>query len=115
MAWPPCCCRLVAEVAATAMIIPLILRSLPPIPRAGRFAQPGAAIDNDVNDPNAAYKTNDSLADAQSIPNPVTLGGYVNQPGSGPDGRSRAAGDVTDYLSGQFAGRPADQLADRRR
>jgi serine protease len=57
----------------------------------------GAAIDNDVNDPNAAYKTNDSLADAQSIPNPVTLGGYVNQPGSGPDGRSRAAGDVTDY------------------
>lgn len=56
----------------------------------------GAAIDNDVNDPGALYQANDTIAAAQSIPNPVTLGGYVNQPGSGPAGRSRVSGDTLD-------------------
>ncbi|MFZ1829755.1 MAG: peptidase S8 and S53, subtilisin, kexin, sedolisin, partial [Candidatus Competibacteraceae bacterium] len=56
----------------------------------------GAAIDNDVNDPVAFYQPNNTVTDAQPIPNPVTLGGYVNQPGSGPAGRSRVAGDVVD-------------------
>ncbi len=56
----------------------------------------GAAIDNDVNDPNALYQSNNTIADAQPIPNPVTLGGYANQPGSGPAGRSRNSGDTAD-------------------
>ena len=56
----------------------------------------GAAIDHDVNDPGALYQANDTIAAAQSIPNPVTLGGYVNQPGSGPAGRSRVSGDTLD-------------------
>jgi serine protease len=56
----------------------------------------GAAIDSDVNDPVAIYQSNGTVADAQPIPNPVTLGGYANQPGSGPIGRSRSAGDVVD-------------------
>ncbi|HOW76488.1 MAG TPA: S8 family serine peptidase [Candidatus Competibacteraceae bacterium] len=56
----------------------------------------GVAIDSDVNDPTALYQANDTVADAQPIPNPVTLGGYANQPGSGPVGRSRSVGDVVD-------------------
>ena len=56
----------------------------------------GAAIDSDVNDPTALYQSNDTIADAQPIPNPVTLGGYANQPGSGPAGSSRSVGDVVD-------------------
>lgn len=56
----------------------------------------GVAADSDVNDPLALYRANDTVADAQSLPNPVTLGGYVNQPGAGPVGRSRSGGDTTD-------------------
>ncbi len=57
------------------------------------------ATDSDVNDTNASYKSNDSVGMAQRIPNPVILGGYVNQPNSGPDeGRSFSMGDVDDYF-----------------
>ncbi|NMQ21211.1 hypothetical protein E4P82_19620 [Candidatus Competibacter phosphatis] len=56
----------------------------------------GVASDSDVNDPLAPYRANDTVADAQSLPNPVTLGGYVNQPGAGPAGRSRSGGDASD-------------------
>jgi serine protease len=56
----------------------------------------GVAADSDVNDPLAPYHANDTVADAQSLPNPVTLGGYINQPGAGPAGRSRSGGDTTD-------------------
>ena len=38
----------------------------------------GSAADSDVNDPNASYAANNSPAQAQSIPNPVILGGYLN-------------------------------------
>ncbi len=57
----------------------------------------GAAIDSDVNDPNAPYQSNDTLATAQALPNPVTLGGHVNRPGRGPSGRSFDVGDVADF------------------
>ncbi len=57
----------------------------------------GNAIDGDVNDPFAAYTGNDSLATAQVIPNPVVVGGYLNQPGTGPAGRSRLTGDTSDF------------------
>ncbi|HRW64978.1 MAG TPA: S8 family serine peptidase [Candidatus Competibacter sp.] len=56
----------------------------------------GVAADSDVNDPLAPYHANDTVADAQPLPNPVTLGGYVNQPGAGSAGRSRSGGDTTD-------------------
>jgi serine protease len=48
-----------------------------------------SAADGDVNDPQAVYDPNDSPADAQPLPNPVTLGGYVNAPGAGAVGRSK--------------------------
>lgn len=60
-------------------------------------AAAGNAVDSDVNDPFAPYASNDSIAAAQSIPNPVVVGGYLNQPGTGPAGRSHASGDTSDY------------------
>ncbi len=60
-------------------------------------AASGSAADSDVNDPSAPYIDNSILATAQDIPNPVTLGGYVNQTGFGPPGRSLALpGDTSD-------------------
>ncbi|MDH5325581.1 MAG: S8 family serine peptidase [Gammaproteobacteria bacterium] len=53
-------------------------------------------VDSDVNDPAAPFIANDSIATAQLIPNPGLVGGYVNQPGMGPNGRSRSVGDVFD-------------------
>lgn len=61
-------------------------------------AASNSAIDSDVNDPNAPYSSNDSAEEAQRIPTPVTLGGYVNQPGTGEDGRSYANGDINDFF-----------------
>jgi len=71
----------------------------------------GTAADRDVNDPNAAYSPNDSVDTAQPMPNPVVLGGYVNQPGSGPAGRSGAVGDVRDmYRASLLAGQQINLL-----
>ena len=63
-------------------------------------ASPSQAVDSDTNDPNPARLSvsNDTPALAQSIPNPVTLGGYVNRPGTGAPGRSRESGDRDDYF-----------------
>lgn len=57
----------------------------------------GTAVDSDVNDPFAHYDPNDSLADSQPIPNPVSVGGYVNVRGAGAPGRSRTVGDPSDF------------------
>jgi serine protease len=54
-------------------------------------------VDGDVNDPNAPFFGNDGFATAHSIPSPVSLGGYVNESGVGPDGPSRLPGDPTDF------------------
>src|SRR5262249_19195085 len=65
-------------------------------------AAAGSAIDSDTNDPIARYQRNDSAAEAQVIGNPVLLGGHVNRPRSGPpgvpEGRTTAAGDVSDWF-----------------
>ncbi len=55
------------------------------------------AVDSDVNDPDAEFQANDTPATAQSISNPVTLSGYVNQPGFGDAGRSQTSGDISDF------------------
>ena len=61
-------------------------------------APDNALIDRDVNDPLATYASNDNFIDAQELPNPVILGGYVNLPGTGPDGRSLISGDESDFF-----------------
>jgi len=60
-------------------------------------AAAGNAVDSDVNDINAQSHSNNDPASAQPIPNPVTLGGYVNRPGAGPSGASKAIGDIRDW------------------
>ncbi|MBI2779980.1 MAG: S8 family serine peptidase [Gammaproteobacteria bacterium] len=55
------------------------------------------AMDSDVNDPAAPYAPNDDFDQAQPVGNPVAIGGYVNQPGNGPFGRSSRIGDVSDF------------------
>lgn len=59
-------------------------------------ASSSTAMDADVNDINAPYTSNDTIDTAQSIPNPVTVGGYVNVASQGPSGRSQATGDELD-------------------
>ncbi len=61
----------------------------------------GVIIDSDVNDLNDTYIANDSRATAQALVNPISVGGYVNEPGTGASGRSYAGGDRDDYFQVQ--------------
>ena len=59
----------------------------------------GNLTDSDVNDPNSSFVPNDTFATAQEIPNPIGVGGFVNQAGTGdPTGRSFTTGDIDDYF-----------------
>lgn len=72
----------------------------PPVVLAGAVAPSASQLtDSDSNDPNNRYRANDTLADAQTAPSPVTIGGYVNLPGTGPEGRSQIGGDTEDYFA----------------
>src|SRR5688572_26995168 len=67
---------------------------------AGRLLVPTISrSDGDVNDPFAPFEPNDTDQEAQIMPNPVVIGGYVNEPNTGPDngGRSFALGDLDDW------------------
>lgn len=57
----------------------------------------GVATDSDVNDIKASFKSNDAPETAQPLPNPVIVGGYVNLPLNGVQGRSFQSGDVDDF------------------
>lgn len=61
------------------------------------LASSNKAVDGDTNDPANRYTPNDTIATAQPLTNPVTLGGYVNQPGTGAEGRSQISGDIDDF------------------
>ena len=60
-------------------------------------ASASQSADGDTNDPAREAIPNDTAATAQPIPNPTTLGGYVNEPGAGAPGRSQVSGDLDDY------------------
>ena len=67
---------------------------------AGTVTAPlGAVGDSDTNDPRALYVSNDTQLLAQAIPTPVTVGGYVNEPGTGEPGRSTTNGDTDDFYA----------------
>jgi serine protease len=61
-------------------------------------AADSAVIDSDVNDPSAEDIPNNDFGQAQSLPNPAILGGYVNTAGKGSEGRSFASGDLSDFF-----------------
>lgn len=66
------------------------------------------AVDSDVNDSFSPAVNNNSLANAQLVPSPTLLSGYLNQPGGGPDfdglGNTGASGDLTDIYRFEAAG-----------
>ena len=74
----------------------------PPVPRfslSGTVSSAaGSIVDSDVNDPRAIYEPNNTPDEAQPIPSPVMLGGYVNEAGTGYDGPSFLSGDRSDYF-----------------
>ena len=61
-------------------------------------ASSSQTVDSDTNDPAGELRSNDTVTSAQAVANPVTLGGYVNQPGTGAPGRSQINGDTDDYF-----------------
>lgn len=74
-----------------------------PVMVAGIVVTAGSTIvDSDLNDPAAPFTGNDSLETAQAVTAPITVGGYVNQPGTGPAGRSKAAGDPQDVFQAEL-------------
>ena len=63
-------------------------------------AASGSVIDSDVNDPEAPFRSNDSPADAQPIPNPAIVGGYASYLGAGePGSRFATSGDTFDSFN----------------
>ena len=62
------------------------------------LASSNQAVDGDTNDTASLYTPNDMPGSAQALANPVTLGGYINQPGTGAEGRSQLRGDIDDYF-----------------
>lgn len=76
-----------------------------PNPPAATFTLSGSiassssqTADSDTNDPTQRALSNDNPASAQSIPNPITVGGYINLPGEGAAGRSQQSGDLDDFF-----------------
>lgn len=64
-----------------------------------------SAVDSDVNDRLTTPFPNDDLLTAQSLPNPVRLGGFVNLPGTGENtGNFFADGDPADYYAVSLTG-----------
>ncbi len=61
------------------------------------FATSNTLMDSDINDVNAPYRNNDDPSNPQVIPNPVILGGYVNEVIEGNTGQSYRTGDIDDY------------------
>ena len=59
---------------------------------------PSSAIDADTNDRLTTNTGNNSFNAAQTIANPVTLGGFVNRPNAGPTGGNlTVSGDAGDF------------------
>jgi len=64
------------------------------------YIRAGTQTDSDINDPNHANVSNNSLDTAQNLPNPVELGGYVSLPLSGDvQGSLYTSGDQDDFYS----------------
>jgi len=55
--------------------------------------------DSDTNDGASKPISNNTFQSAQSLPNPVAVGGYVNRPGAGESGPLQTSGDISDIYS----------------
>ncbi|MEM1401978.1 MAG: S8 family serine peptidase [Pseudomonadota bacterium] len=69
------------------------------------------SLDGDTNDPFNPLQDNTDPSNPQPLNNPTTLGGYVNEPGSGAEGRSQVGGDREDFfLVSMLAGQTINLL-----
>ncbi len=76
----------------------LLAVTAPPSTVSGRILLGNTTqVDSDTNDPQSTQIPNNSREDAQPLPNPVVLGGYVALAGRGPEGATQPAGDPVDY------------------
>jgi serine protease len=65
-----------------------------------------SAVDADVHDTSMPPASNNSFQDAQPLPNPVALGGFINVPGAGdPRGNLFESGDPGDFYRIELSGR----------
>ena len=62
----------------------------------------GVVLDGSVNDWNDDYVGNETFSSAQILPNPISVGGYVNAPRGGKSGRSHLRGNPDDYYQVQL-------------
>lgn len=60
------------------------------------FAPENTAFDSDTNDPDAERVDNSEFGSAQPVANPITIAGYVNEAGEGPNGPLKEDGDLFD-------------------
>ncbi len=65
---------------------------------------PNLDVDSDTNNPESPPTANDTVATAQPISNPATLGGYVSVPGAGESGAVQVNGDIDDYFRVELLG-----------
>ena len=70
----------------------------------GKIAVPqGVVLDSSVNDWNERYANNETFVSAQILPNPISVGGYVNWVGGGhPQGRLYSYGNPDDFYQVQL-------------
>ena len=69
----------------------------------GKIAVPeGVVIDGSVNDLKDKYVGNETFGTAQVLPNPISVGGYVNKPRTGTPGRSYSSGNPEDFYQVQL-------------
>jgi serine protease len=115
------CSGAASTLERTALVRVMVLRGAVLVPNR-------VVMDGDVNDPEAPHFPNDSLEDAEGLLYRFQRIGYVNQPLSGPEGRSYASGDISDFsqtesfetgdvafrltLPGVDLGQPVGQRAD---
>ncbi|PIE70259.1 MAG: hypothetical protein CSA22_08625 [Deltaproteobacteria bacterium] len=104
----------ITDAAGSSGTATLSIQVTPPardLSLSGTVQIPGATLtDADVNDPNVADTTNNTIRNAQTISCPVVLGGYVNQPLNGSQGSSFLSGDIFDFFAVDFTGDEVIQL-----
>ena len=54
-------------------------------------------LDSDTNNPENIFRTNNTLEEAQLLPNPGAAGGYINEAGAGEPGNTQTSGDPEDF------------------
>lgn len=98
-----------AGTASTSMIITVGS----PVTLSGTItSQAGSVQDSDVNDPNSPFASNDSVATAQGVSNPVIIGGYASATGSGVGiDRFASVGDVFDVYRARLGANQTIRLS----